>query len=148
MKRISTYGILLLLISGSLSTTAQSTFRPKLFDAYLNIISCPTTELEKIFNTQEGSSLQLSFSNNTIFTGIISSAIQRFPNLKSVIVKLNNLQGTIFGISKRVNGDQSVSFIGRIINEQFADGFELKTDPSGNYVLNKINIEDVIQDHQ
>ena len=148
MKRIFTNGIILLLLAAGLNTKAQSTSKPSLFNGYANVINCANSELEKAFTTVQGNSILLSFANNTNFTGQISSATQRYNNLKSVVVKLNNLQGAILAISKRINDDNSISYVGRIINEQYADGYELKQDVNGNYFLNKIKTDDLIQDHQ
>ena len=105
------------------------------------------SELEKAFTATEGNSILLSFSNNIHFNGLVSSATQRYNNLKSVVIKLNNLQGAILAISKRINDDNSISYVGRIINERFADGYELKKDINGNYFLNKINTDDLLQEH-
>lgn len=148
MKHLITNGILMLLLAAGLSSKAQSSSKPALFDGFPNVINCSITELEKAFTATEGNSILFSFSNNTNFSGLVSSATQRYNNLKSVVVKLNNLQGAILAISKRINDDNSIAYVGRIINEKFADGYELKTDPAGNYFLNKIKTDDLIQDHQ
>jgi hypothetical protein len=137
--------VLLLLNSTS---RAQSSSKPSLFDGFPNIINCPSTELDKAFTSNEGNLVLFSFANNTSFTGIIASATQRYSNLKSVVVRLNNLQGAILGISKRINDDNSITYIGRIINEQYADGYELKKDNAGNYFLNKIKLDNILQEHQ
>ena len=129
-------------------TTAQSSNRPPLFDGFPAVINCPNNELDKAFSSNESNPVTFSFSNNIIFSGQISSSTQRYSNLKSVVVKLNNLQGAILAISKRINDDASISYIGRIINENYSDGYELKKDVSGNYYLNKIKLDDILQDHQ
>ena len=51
-------------------------------------------------------------------------------------------------ISKRTNDDNSISYVGRIINEKFADAYELKINTDGNYYLNKIKLYDILQDHE
>ena len=89
-------------------------------------------------------------SETFLFTYCVSCPFKQVDKnlLKSVVVKLNNLQGAILAISKRINDDNSISYVGRIINEQYADGYELKQDVNGNYFLNKIKTDDLIQDHQ
>ena len=148
MNRILTNSILLLLTATSLNLKAQSTSNPTLFDGYANLINCPNSELEKAFTSLQGNSILLSLSNNTTFSGQISSSIQRYGNLKSVVIKFDNLQGAIFAISKRINDDNSIAYVGRIINERFADGYELKRDANGGYFLNKIKTNDLLQEHQ
>ncbi len=148
MKSLLTCAILLVLATSPFTSKAQNTPRPNLFDGFPNVINCANTELDKAFTSPEGNSVLLSFSNNIIFSGEISSATQRYTNLKSVVIKLNNLQGAILAISKRINDDNSISYVGRIVNEQFADGFELKKDANNNYFLNKIKLDDILQEHQ
>ena len=148
MKPVFTCAILLVLLVSATNIHGQNTPRVNLFDAYPNVINCPNTELDKAFITPEGNSLLLSFSNTINFSGLLSSATQRYNNLKSVVIKLNNLQGAILAISKRINDDNSISYVGRIINEHFADGYELKKDQNNNYFLNKIKTEDLLQDHE
>jgi hypothetical protein len=122
--------------------------RPQLFAAFAKTINFPKTELEKIFNTPEGRTIKLSLGNNVGLTGVITSSIQRYHNLQSVIVRLNNLDDTIFGISKRTNDDNSISYVGRIINTKYADAFEVKADANGNYFINKTNTANLIEDHE
>jgi hypothetical protein len=132
-------------------TTAKvqvTTAKPNLFDSYAANISCPKSELDKIFTTQEGGLLKLSFGNNFQFTGTVTSSIQRYTNLQSVIIKSNNSDSLLLGISKRTNDDRSFTYIGRIINQKYGDAFELKLDNNGNYFLNKIKTDDLIQDRE
>ena len=149
MNRIfKAISLFILLISfNTLKAQIVTDRRPSLFAAYANTINFPATELEKIFNTAEGKPIKLSLGDNFNFTGVIVSSVQRYNNLKSVVVRLNNLDSTIFGISKRINDDKSISYIGRIINIKYGDAFELKTDANGNYFINKTRTEKLIEDH-
>src|SRR4029077_2246201 len=122
--------------------------RPPLFAAFAKTINFPKTELEKIFTTPEGRTIKLSLGSNVGFTGIITSSIQRYNNLQSVIIKLNNLDNTVFGVSKRTNDDNSITYIGRIINTKYSDAFELRSDANGNYFINKKQTADLIEDHE
>jgi len=150
MNRIYKAAMLFTLLISFTSTRAQvvTERRPSLFAAFAKTIDFPKTELEKIFTTPEGRTIKLSLGNNVGLTGVVTSSIQRYHNLQSVIVKLNNLDNTVFGISKRTNDDNSISYIGRIINTKYADAFELKTDAHGNYFINKRNTADLIEDHE
>jgi len=150
MNRIYKAVMLFTLLISFTSTRAQviSERRPTLFAAFAKTIDFPKTELEKIFTTPEGRTIKLSLGNNVGLTGVVTSSIQRYNNLQSVIVKLNNLDNTVLGISKRTNDDKSITYIGRIINTKYADAFELKTDANGNYFINKRNTADLIEDHE
>ena len=150
MKRIYKAAMLFTLLISFINSRAQvvTERRPTLFAGFAKTIDFPKTELEKIFTTPEGRTIKLSLGNNVGLTGVVTSSIQRYNNLQSVIVKLNNLDNTVLGISKRTNDDKSITYIGRIINTKYADAFELKTDASGNYFINKRNTADLIEDHE
>lgn len=149
MKRISKAVVLLTLLFSFNNSKAQivGDNRPQIFSAFAEKINFPTSELERIFNTPQGSSIKLSLSN-VGFSGLIISSLQKFENLKSVSIRLNDLDNTILGISKRTNDDRSITFVGRIINPKYADGFELKSDANGNYFITKVKTADVIQDRE
>lgn len=144
MKIISRTAILCLLIVCFYSGKAQHAPRPNLFDGYPTSLACPVSELAKIFSLVTGQAVQLTFSDKS-FTGVIGTTKHTYANLYNVVVKLANLQGAIFHVSKIINPDNSIRYTGRIINEKFGDGFELKN-ISGNYYLEKIKTDDVIQD--
>ena len=150
MKRIYKAAVLFSLLISFNGLTAQvvNERRPQLFAAFAKTINFPKTELEKIFTTTEGSIIKLSLENNVGLTGVVSSSIQRYHNLQSVIIKLNNLDNTVFGISKRTNDDNSITYIGRMVNTKYADAFELKSDANGNYFINKKNTADLIEDRE
>jgi hypothetical protein len=149
MKLISKALIISAIIVSSYESKAQvTTTKSNLFDAYDNTISCPKSELDKIFTTPEGSVLKLSFGNNFQFTGTVSSSTHRYTNLQSVTIKSNKSDGLVLGISKRINDDRTYTYIGRIINQKYGDAYELKLDNAGNYYLNKIKTDDLIQDRE
>ena len=141
--------VLCILIFSFKPSKAQETDRrPQLFTVFSNTISFPKPELEKAFNTTEGQVIKLSLGNNFSFTGTVASSVQTFENLQNVIIRLDFLDNSVLGISKITNDDKSVSYIGRIVNSKYADGFEIKSDANGNYFMNKIKTQDLIQDHE
>ena len=146
MKNKLKLAMLCTMLIGASITKAQNSLSLNLFDNYSNTINCPISELDKIFNLNQGNAVTLSLSANTNLTGTIGTSVQRYANLKSVVIKLNGLQGAIFNISKRTNADNTITYVGRIINERFADGYELIKDATG-YLLTKIKTDDVMQDH-
>ncbi len=150
MKRIYKAVALFTLLISYNNTKAQvvTERRPQLFAAFARTINFPKTELEKIFATAQGRTIKLSLGENVAFTGVITSSLQPNPNLQSVIIKLNNLDNSVMGISKRINDDNSITYIGRIVNSKYADAFELRKDDSGNYIINKKNTADLIEDHE
>lgn len=126
----------------------NSTIKPNLFNVLGNTLSCSVSELEKAFSSSPGANIKLIFGINIIFKGNVTSNVQRYTNLKSMVIKLTDFKDAALSISRRLNDDNTITYIGRIINENYADGYELKTDIAGNYFLNKIKTEYLIQDHQ
>ncbi len=105
-----------------------------------------SAELDKAFLAPEGTKLHLNFSNFS-FTGIVTSSIKRYDNLYSVVIKSSSLDNTLFSVSKRINDDKTITYVGRIINENYADGYELRKESDGTYALNKIKTETLIEDY-
>lgn len=122
--------------------------RPKLFNSMENKVSYPRAELERIFTRSKGNKYEIALPGNFKFSGIIVSTVQRYDNLKSFLIRSDVLNGAIFAVSKRTNEDNSISYTGRIINEKYSDGYELKVDEKGNYFLNKINMDELLPDRQ
>ncbi len=146
MKRIATYAFALLLSACSLKSFAQQNNRPKLFNNFPDIINCSEAELARVFTTAEGQNISLSFSNNFIYAGNISSSVVKYSNLHSTIIKSPVFNNAIFHLSKRINDDNSITYVGRIINTNYGDMYELKKDISGTYQLIKNETSHVMQD--
>jgi len=121
--------------------------RPYLFNNFAATLPATIAELDKAFLATQGSSIQLHFSDNFSFDGTVSSSIKKYNNLSSVVIESPLLHNSVLAISKRINDDNSITYVGRIINESYADGYELKKDDKGNYAFNKIKTEDLIQDY-
>lgn len=119
--------------------------RQNLFSRYSSKLATGEKELNKAFNAAEGSQVTINFSDFS-FTGTVTSSVKRYHNLQSVIIKSTALDHSVLSISKRINDDETITFVGRIINEKYADGYELVKDNTGNYALNKIQTDDLLQD--
>jgi len=148
MKTTSRLFVLCLLLACSINTHAQvvTSSRPDLFSIYSNNIAASTTELNKAFAAKVGSSIQFNFANKFSFSGIILSSVQKYNNLSSVIILSPLLKNSLLSVSKRINDDNTITYVGHIINEKYADGYELVKDNTGNYSFNKIKMADLIQD--
>ena len=149
MKTISKVLALCMLLTATYHVKAQvlSSSRPDLFNSFSANIPTAEAELDKAFTATVGSSIQLNFSNKFSFTGTIFSSIKKYSNLYSVIIKSPVLHNSLLSISKRINDDNTITYVGRIINEKYADGYVLQKDNAGNYSFNKIKTEDLIQDY-
>lgn len=137
-----------IIIMSSYSTQAQilTSNRQNYFIKYAETLPTATSELEKAFTNPEGAKVKINFADFS-FNGIVISSIKRYENLYSVVIKSQGLDNSILAISKRINPDKSFSYIGRIINQKYADGFELRKGNDGTYVMNKIKTDALIEDY-
>lgn len=148
MKRLASYALMLFIALTATKAYAQgpSSPKPKQFDAFPNVISCPESELAKLFNTTPGQDISLSFSNNFSFAGNITANVVKYANLQSAVMVSAYYHNTVFNVSRRINKDNTVTYTGHMFNKTYFDGYELKRDAAGNYQLVKFETDRVIQD--
>ncbi len=148
MKRLAPYALMLLTIFTATTGFSQSPgiSKPKQFDNYPGVINCTEAELSRVFGSPAGQDINLAFSDNFNFTGNITSNNIKYNNLQSAVVTSPLFHNTIFNISKRINKDNSITYVGHIINKDYFDGYELTRDAAGNYKFIKIETTKVIQD--
>lgn len=141
MKPFPKTALLCSIFLSALNVVAQnSDNRPKLFYSVSNKINYPRAELKNLFNRKQGSAFQLSLQGNFNFAGTVLSSVQKYPNLKTVIIKSDGANATVFGVSEITNDDKTITYVGRLVNEKYSDGFELQHDDAGNYFLKKIDL--------
>jgi hypothetical protein len=148
MKPYATYATyaLSLFLSFTVMTGFGQTNKPKQFSSFPEVINCSEQQLASIFNAAPGQNINLSFSDNFTFSGTVKSNLVKYANLQSAVIVSPDYSNTVFGVSKIINADGSLSYTGRIINKNYFDGFELKKNTAGNYQLKKIETDYVIQD--
>jgi len=147
MKRLATYALSSLLSCIAISGFSQNNnIKPKQFNSFPDAINCTEFELSKVFNATPGQVINISFSDNFVFSGNVTSNIVKYANLQTAVVVSPDYSNTIFSISKITNSDGTTGYIGRIINKNYFDGYELKRNQSGNYQLIKMETDRVIQD--
>ncbi|HMK04757.1 MAG TPA: hypothetical protein VK489_11220 [Ferruginibacter sp.] len=148
MKHLVRYALLLLLAFTCTTGFPQNAngFKPKQFNNFPEIIKCSEATLSSIFSATAGQNINLSFSDNFSFTGSVTSNVVKYSNLQTAVVRSPLFNNSIFSVSKIINKDNSVSYLGRIINKSYFDGYELKRNNAGEYQLVKIETDRVIQD--
>jgi len=146
MKHFAPYAMSLMLSVIALTGFSQNNSKPKQFSNFPEKINCSEQELASIFNAAPGQTISINFSDNFIFSGSVKSNLVKYNNLQSAVVVSPDYSNTIFSVSKITNDDGSFSYVGRIINKNYFDGFELKKNIAGVYQLTKIEIDRVIQD--
>ena len=147
MKNYAPYALSLMLFAITITGFSQTNpTKPRQFNAFPTVINCSQTELSRIFNTPAGQTISVSFSDNFTFSGTLTSNIVKYANLQTAVISSPDYYNTIFSVSKIIKDDGSIGYIGRIINKNYFDGFELKQNVAGNYQLVKIETDRVIQD--
>ena len=149
MKHFAAFAMMLLLctcitVTGFSQTGNNS--KPKQFNNFPDVINCSEAELNSIFSSTPGQSISVSFSDNFLFAGNVVNNIVKYSNLQTAVIKSPAFNNSIFGVSKIINKYNTVTYLGRIINKEYFDGYELKRDAAGNYQLIKMETDRVIQD--
>jgi hypothetical protein len=140
MKSLKAAIAMLLCITIAHTTNAQTgpNAKPKLFSNYPQVIECAETELAKMFITSTDNAVTVNFQSAFSFEGTVTKNIVRYANLQSVFVKSSIMDNAIFSVSKATNADGSIEYTGRILNEKYFDGYELRKNTNGSYSLYKI----------
>ena len=148
MKQPAHYLLLLLFTLTTAVGFSQTgpSIKPRQFSSFPDIINCTEEQLGSIFNTAPGQAISLSFSGNFIFSGDVVNNVVKYSNLQTAVIRSAVFDNTIFSISKITNKDNSITYIGRIINKKYFDGYELKKNFSGSYQLVKMETDRVIED--
>ncbi len=147
MKHLAPYAMSLILSIIVMTGFSQNNIsKPKQFNNFPGVINCTETELSKIFSAPAGQFISLAFSDNFIFSGTLTSNIVKYNNLQTAVIVSPDYANTIFSVSKMTGNDGGISYIGRIINKSYFDGFELKKNVTGLYQLVKMETDRVIQD--
>jgi len=148
MKIMYKMAVICVIMITSYSSHAQilTSNRQNYFDKYATDLPTPQSELSKAFNVPEGRKVKLQFGDFA-FNGIVTSSIKRYENLYTVIVKSPGLNNTLLAISKRINDDKTITYVGRIINDNYADGYELKRGNNGSYAMHKIKTDGLVEDY-
>lgn len=153
MKRPITLAVAILLLMLNFSSVkAQKTEtdnKPALFAAFPDRINCTVSELSRAFATSVNQNVNLSFSDNFLFNGVVISNQVKYANLQTAVIRSAQFGDAIFVLSKIAETDGSFNYVGHIVNTKYTDGYDLKKNAAGNYELVKTETAKVLQDcHQ
>ncbi len=147
MKSYANFALVLFLSVISLTGFAQTIpAKPQQFNNFPSTINLSADVLESLFSSAEGENINLEGSDNFSFNGKVTSNLVKYSNLQTAVLRSPEYDNTIFSVSKITNADNSITYLGRIINKKYFDGFELKKNENGNYQLIKMETDKVIQD--
>ncbi len=95
------------------------------------------SELDKAFTAPEGSKLQSEIFQLHVQWYRYCLPLRSTIIYIAVVIQSSSLNNSLFSISKRINEDNTITYVGRIINEKYADGYELKKEVMATMHLTK-----------
>ena len=124
--------------------------KPKLFSSLPDKIPVTIDQINALFDVQVGVAASLNISANASqkFSGnVVSKANskEKESNLESVVVRSTNFNGATLTITRTVNKDGTIAYVGRIISFQHGDVYELQN-LNGTYTLVKRNLLDMVNE--
>ncbi|MEO5890718.1 MAG: hypothetical protein ABIQ31_10720 [Ferruginibacter sp.] len=145
MKRLTTTICMVLLALSAVTGYSQNrqSVKPSLFTAFPTTINCTEAQLSSLF-TQKGTNVSLSLDNKLTLSGPVTSNLVKYHNLQTIVIKLPAFKNTLFSLSKQTDKNNNNTYVGRILNPLYADGFELKRQANGIYQLTKIDIDKIL----
>lgn len=121
----------------------NNTRAQKMFDSLPETAKFLPSVVEGIFNLNPGSAVDVKFTQGFHVTGVIKSNKKVYDNLQTIIIESSNYKANLF-ISKTIDQNNKVKYVGRMLGRGFQDGIELNMDNAGNNIIKKINLKDMI----
>lgn len=156
MKNLCTIIMCVLLTISGITVNAQNRIplnepdlnKPRLFSNLPEKISVNAGELDNYFSTQVGSNTQLSLAADASqkFEGnLVSRSDRSADGVQTAIIRSSNFNGARMTVTKRLNEDGTVTYLGRIISFQHGDLYELQN-LQGQWFLVKKNYYDLVNE--
>lgn len=138
-------GVLLLCLTTAI-TLAQTPASKKqqLFNSLPSEIKISEQTLAAAFHFKEAEQASIQIAPNFFIAGTVISNTYPYKNLRTIIIRTN--KNVLLSISKQWLANQQISYSGRIISQQAADGFLLKSNNQKQFYFQKFNSETVLQD--
>lgn len=146
MKTIYQATLTLLFTALYFAASAQDKSEFKSLGEFPSVIQCTNDQLMNAFDIKEGQQITLSFSSQFGITGKVISNVQKYNNLQVVVIRALNFENTLFKIAKQTLENKDILFSGRIISEGGPEGYRMIADGKGNYLLEKFETRQLVQD--
>lgn len=148
MKLPSKSLLMLLLCLSTAAGYSQQTVanKTRLFAATPDKIDIASELFPKIMTFSVGTKVTFPLGNGVTFNGIVLSNEMKYSNLQSMTIRSAELNNSFFSLSKITNPDNSISYVGRIINNNALDGYQVKKAETGSYRLEKFESDRILQD--
>ncbi len=138
--------LLLFLVTVGVNAQQKKVTAPAVFSNFSPSIDFSEAILTNAMQMFKGQQVAISFGNDLNFPGEVLSNEIVFENLQTIIIKSSVHNNALLQISKQINADKSISFVGRIFSQGGSDGYQLKKTLDGNYQLQKFETAQILQD--
>ena len=136
MKKYSKTLLAVLLSVSSVASFAQmNDKRPQLYSSRPQSINIDKNIFGNVLDATEGKEISIQLSPDFTFSGTVISNQKKYNNLHTVMVRSNENATSILQITL-IQENNDISYSGRIINSNAADGYEIKNN-NGAYSLQK-----------
>lgn len=115
----------------------------RMFDALPETAKFLPSAVEGLFNLNPGTAVDLKFTQGFHVTGVVKSNKKVYDNLQTIVIESSNYKANLF-ISKTMDQDNKIKYVGRMLGRGFQDGIELNMDNAGNNIIKKINLKEMI----
>lgn len=117
--------------------------RPKLYASLSETIQIDKNIFANVLDATEGKDISVRMSEGFTFSGTVISNFTKYNNLHTVMVRSNENTGSVLQITL-IKEDNNISYSGRILNNNAADGFEIKN-KNGEYYLQKFETIKILE---
>ena len=113
----------------------------RMFDALPETAKFLPSAVEGLFNLNPGTAVDVKFTQGFHVTGVVKSNKKVYDNLQTIVIESSNYKANLF-ISKTMDQDNKIKYVGRMLGRGFQDGIELNMDNAGNNIIKKINLKE------
>ena len=139
MKKLFTpFVFVLALLASGMNANAQ-----RMFDGLPETAKFLPSAIEGLFNLNPGAAVDVKFTQGFHVTGLVKSNKKVYDNLQTIVIESSNYKANLF-ISKTIDQDNKIKYVGRMLGRGFQDGIELNMDNAGNNIIKKINLKEMI----
>lgn len=142
MPKICKVVLLCLMFSGLYQFTAAQ--EKLLFSEYADSIDISEEELYNLIDLKPKAFTEFQIADDFLVKAVVLSSLQKYENMKSMIMHCQNFEDAIFSLSKTTDEDENDIFKGRILHSEYDDGYELRINENGLYYLRKIRVNNSI----
>lgn len=118
--------------------------RPFLFANFPATIHCTATQLSSLFAASKGENIQVTLAGNFSIAGPVTSNLEKYSNLHTIVIQLPAFKNSLLSLSKQTDSADNITYVGRILNPLYADGFELRQHADGNYEFIKTDLAKIV----